>query len=324
MDGRRTWALGLCLLTGSLGCTILPQSAPSDQATVAAHKNKEEPRRQPQAVTCVAFGNFAAEASTDPHCQANKRQELRERARKAYQQALSIDPNNLAALTALGWLYVAMDDHDHAVATLQKAVQSHPESATAWFELGRCQSRYHEWTPALDNLHRAVDLDPENHAYTHFYGFSLAHAGKFDESFMVFAKIEGEANAHFKVAQMQHQMKLDEQSKAHLQKALELDPRLKQADELLASFNEPANAGTPEANGIPNAGAPEANGVPNAGTPEVNEIPKVGAPEGNGVPKAATPEANGIPNAGAPEASGIPKAATPEANVQPIPAPPPK
>jgi tetratricopeptide (TPR) repeat protein len=246
MDGRRTWALGLCLLTGSLGCTILPQSAPSDQATVAARK-KEEPKRQPLPATCVAFGNFAAESSVDPLCQPGKRQELREQARKAYQQALASEPNNLTALTALGWLYVAMDDHDHAMATLQHAVQSHPESPVAWFELGRCQSRYHEWTPALDNLRRAVDLDPENHAYTHFYGYSLAHAGKFDESFMVFAKIEGDANAHFKVAQMQHHMKLDDQSKAHLQKALELDPRLKQADELLASLNEPANAGTPEA-----------------------------------------------------------------------------
>jgi Tfp pilus assembly protein PilF len=253
MEGRRTLVLGLCLLTGSLGCTMLPERPSADPAAVAAHK--DEPKRQPKSATCIAYGNFAAQSSADPICSDAKRQQLREQARMAYQQALTIDPNDLTALTALGWLYVAMDDHDHALATLQRAVQSHPQKAGAWFELGRCQARYHEWAAALDDLRRAVELDPENHTFNHFYGYSLAHAGKFDESFAVFAKLEGDANAHFELAQMQHHMKQDDLCKAHLLKALELNPGMSQASELLASMNEPASTG-PSETGIEGASGP--------------------------------------------------------------------
>jgi tetratricopeptide (TPR) repeat protein len=245
MEGRRSLTLALCLLTGAGGCTLLPEQ-PAGQP-VAAAKNDKEAKRQPLASTCMAYGNFAVISSTDPACTPAKRQQFQEQARKAYQQALDISPDYLPALVALGWLYVSLDDHDRALASFERAVQTHPQDSSAWFELGRFQARYHNWLTALDDLRRAVDLAPENHTYTHFYGYSLAHAGNYDESFMVFSKLEGDAKAHFELAQMLHHMKNDDLCKTHLEKALELDPQLTDAKQLLASLSsEAAQVGAQE------------------------------------------------------------------------------
>jgi tetratricopeptide (TPR) repeat protein len=254
MDSRRTLALGLCVLTGSLGCTTLPERAPTDTAAVV-QAEKQLPARQPQPATCVAFGDFHAQYAADPKCPPLERQSHQDAARRAYQQALDICPTDLAALTQIGWLYVSMNDRDHAVNAFQRAVQSHSEDASAWYHLGVCQAHYHEWTPALDNLRRAVELAPENRSAAHFYGYTLAHAGQFDESFMVFSRLEGDARAHYEVARMLHHMKQDEQSKSHLQKAIDLDPQLTPAREMLAALS-----GTGPA--APTLQVPEPDAVP--------------------------------------------------------------
>jgi tetratricopeptide (TPR) repeat protein len=217
-------------------------------APMAANIKKEAelPKRQPLPSTCVALGNVNASAADDPQCPPLKQQELRETARKAYQQALQLDRNYLPALSALARLYVNLEDYPHAVATYERAIQVHPECAPLYHELGMCYARQKQWASAAPWLRQAVERDSESRQYAHTYGFCLARAGQLDESLAAFARLEGEANAHYNVARMLNHMHDPEQSKQHLLRALELKPDMDHARQLLAQFEAPkAEAGTP-------------------------------------------------------------------------------
>src|SRR5262249_22600979 len=159
----------------------------------------------PKAPTYVVLGAFSERCASDNTKYSQvERDRLEDQARRAYQQALEIEPTNLAALTALARLYVKRGDHERAVATYQKAVHAYPKETQLWCELAMCHARKSEWDDALQSLRKAVELDPENRACNRSLGFCLARAGRIEESFAVFASVDGAASAHYNVARMLH------------------------------------------------------------------------------------------------------------------------
>src|SRR5262249_14502492 len=156
-----------------------------------------------KASTCVAFGTFSERCAADETKYTPvERDRLYDQARQAYQRALQIEPTNLAAQAALARMYVNRGDLPRALEAYQKGVADHPKETERWYELGRCYARNKQWEQALENLHQAVDLDPENRTRVRSLGFCLARTGNIDESFAVFAKLDGEAIAHYQVARM--------------------------------------------------------------------------------------------------------------------------
>jgi tetratricopeptide (TPR) repeat protein len=232
------WAL--VVLCGSLGCAHLGELPWTSSGQNTADSREDSSHRQPRAATCIAYANLSEQAAADPRCTPSKSEQLRDQARKAYQQALRIEPGNLTALTGLARLYIAMDDQAHAIATYEKALQTHPREAALWYELGMCHARRKDLDSAVKNLRQAVDLDPEQRLYVHSLGFCLARAGRYDDSFAVFARLEGEASANYNLARMLHHLQQDELSKQHAQMALTLKPDLEPARQLLAALANPA------------------------------------------------------------------------------------
>src|SRR5262249_2250042 len=123
-----------------------------------------------------------------------------------------------------------------ALEVYQKGVADHPKEAELWYELGLCYARNKQWEQALENLHQAVDLDPENRTRVRSLGFCLARTGNIDESFAVFAKLDGEAIAHYQVARMLLHLNQDQLARQHLRLAVQLKPDLTSASQLLASL----------------------------------------------------------------------------------------
>jgi tetratricopeptide (TPR) repeat protein len=242
---ERGWlVLALAVAGAAVGCVHqsgMPLTADDKVNPADIKKAPEAPKRPPLPSTCVALAHFNERSAADPKCPAAEQTRLRDQARRAYQQALELEPKNLDALTGLARLYVAMEQHDRAVATYQKATEYYPKKAVFWHELGMCHARAKEWEPALASLRQAVDLEPEEHLYVHALGFCLARVGRYDESFQAFAKLEGEAAAHYDLARMLHHMKQDELCKAHVQQALALKPDMQPAKQLL---DEVAGQGT--------------------------------------------------------------------------------
>jgi Tfp pilus assembly protein PilF len=238
------------LLGGLAGCSSHQGSVsaqPSQEPPRAvSHKEKDEPKKELQASTCVALGQTSQHSADMPGRTPIDQEHLREQARRAYIQALKLEPKNLEALSGIGNLYMSMNDYSRALESFRKATEVAPTKASTWYDLGMCQSRVKDWQPALATLQKAVDLEPENRSIVHAYGYCLARAGKYDASFAVFARVDGEAAAHYNLGRMLVHMKEEGLAREHLQKAAELDTNLVAAGNLLnqISQNQPGQGVT--------------------------------------------------------------------------------
>jgi tetratricopeptide (TPR) repeat protein len=252
MDCRASVVLALGLVGSVVGCTpqatfpLVPSGTPVEPPAQSSTADGE-PKRMPRPATCVAAGQFREQEADNPEVPPAVKEQLREQARKAYQQAIAIDPNYLPAHRGLARLYETMGDHEHAIATYEKVVLGHPKEAAVWYDLGMCHGRHKEWDKALTALGQAAALDPENRPYANTLGFCLARAGQFDESLACFQKFSGPAKAHYSLAEMQHHMKQDELAKEQLRLALEADPQLAAARDLLARIERKAPDANPPA-----------------------------------------------------------------------------
>jgi tetratricopeptide (TPR) repeat protein len=239
MDCRRPLSLALTILAASAGCsqnstTVRSGTTP---ATVTANAktdtlDPEALKRQPKPETFVAFGDFSALEADSATAPAEVEQ-LRDRARKAYQEALKIDPSNVPALKSLGGLYASSNDCGRAKEIYETALKVAPDDASIWFTLGMTYARTKEWPQAIEHLAKATELDPENRSYRRHLGFALARAGRTDESLAMFVRYEGEAKAHYYLAQMLDHLGQTENCKMHLQLALAQDPKLTDAAQML-------------------------------------------------------------------------------------------
>ncbi len=251
MDCRKPLMVALWLAGGLAGCTTTNQTqtaslsqplVPGQIVDVPLKKESDLPKRVPQAITCVKYGDFAADEATSPNKSLVEVQEQRDLARKAYQQALSIDPNCLPAYQGLTSLYVALKDYKHATATYQEALRHYPKEPSLWYELGMCYARQKEWEPAFQHLNKASELDPENRKYANALGYALARAGRYDDSLVVFGRLQSEPEAHYNLARMLQHLNQTDLARQQLQVALQKDPEMKQALALLSELNNPAAA----------------------------------------------------------------------------------
>lgn len=286
MDGfRGRWGCtaGLLGLAGGLlsstGCfpqATLPVAQPGTVLT--SSEQRDGHKRAPKPATCVAFADFQSNAAAEPSRSPQEREQRRDQARRAYQQALKTDPNYVPAYAGLGRLYEAIGDHDRAVAQFQKGLQIAPKDAGLWFELGMCQARHKQWSEALANLQKAATLEPENQRYISMLGYSQARVGQYDASIATFRRVLSEAQARYNVARMLHHNGQDAACMEQLQLALRLQPDLEPAQKLFKEISEQAKGNAPAAA----AGAPPAPSVldPSSGT----------MPPDAGAPPAPAPE----------------------------------
>ncbi len=249
MAGRTGILVTVGLLGALAGCSSHQGSVsqqPSQEPPLAmSRKAKDEPKHDLQPSTCVALGHTSEHSAEVPGRTANDQQQLREQARRAYQQALKLDPKNLEALSSLGNLYVTLKDYPRALETFHKATEIAPQRAGPWYDLGMCQSRVKDWEPALTALQKAVDLEPENRQFVHYYGYCLARAGRYDASLAAFARLDGPAVAHYNLGRMLLHMKEEDLARQHLQQAVALDKDLVAANELLAQLGQRVTMGAP-------------------------------------------------------------------------------
>src|SRR5437879_4074241 len=147
MDCRRSLvALGLAwVCCGCMG-TQPQQQRPTSMAPEAppphlVQRDADGPKRAPKASTMVAFAavkeSEASKADLAPNIQRN----FRDDARKAYQEALQIDPACVAAYFGLGRVYRDLGDFDRALDTYHKGLEKHPREVGLWVDMGMCHAR---------------------------------------------------------------------------------------------------------------------------------------------------------------------------------------
>ena len=114
----------ISLLAGLLGCvpqaTLQQVAAPPSPVAAEKARDTDGPKRTPKPATCVAFGNFMEREAAQKKGAPLEQERMRDQARRAYQEALQIDPTYLPAYLSLGQLYVSLGDYPRAVTTYQQ------------------------------------------------------------------------------------------------------------------------------------------------------------------------------------------------------------
>jgi tetratricopeptide (TPR) repeat protein len=210
------------------GAAKLPDTVPPHPDELEAEHPKEL-----KPATLVAYATLKERSAMDAEQSQADREGLREAARQAYLRALEMDSKYIPAHIGLANWYDANGNHAKALATYQQAAKLAPKDKGLLFQLGMCHARHKDWEPAIDNLRKAHELDPDNRQCAKTLGLCLARAGRYDESLATLEKVEGKAEAQCTVARMLHHMNQDEASRQQAELALQSNPNLAQAHELL-------------------------------------------------------------------------------------------
>lgn len=257
MDCRWT----LCVLAGvvfsGVGCvhtggalfgkngSTLPGHEPSGEAPRVVYVwpwgEREEPHKFKPG-SFVTVGNQRELAANHPDRSPTEREQLRDQARRAYLRALEVDPKYLPAHVALAKLHEAQEEHAKALEIYRKAAKLHPKDVQLCIEIGMYQARHKQWDEAIVQFRKANQLDPDNRQCTRLLGHCLARAGHCEESLVCLKKVMSEAEAHYTIARMLHHVQKDDLSRKYLNQAIQANPALQPAHELLAELNRPVSA----------------------------------------------------------------------------------
>jgi len=239
MDCRNSVLAAFTLALGA-GCVTtqpITQGGASDPpANAIVQKASDGPKRPPLPGTVVAMAVIKEREAGNPANDAAQQIKLYDEARQYFQEALKIDPKYRDAVQGLARVYGLMADYPHALQIYRTALAKTPKDHGLWFDLGMCYSHQKDLVQALPCFQKALELDPENRRYMKQLGFTLARAGQTDQSLALLTKAVGTAMAHYNLARMMDHMGQPDQCRNHLQLALQINPNLDQAREMLDSL----------------------------------------------------------------------------------------
>ena len=153
-----------------------------------------------------------------------------------YSKALELEPKNEAALLSMARLHSRKDSHAEAAKFFEQAVSLKPaantqnELALEYQALGNNQA-------ALASIEKAIQMDPANVRYRNNYASMLVSTGRADEAVKNLEQVFSPAIANYNVAYLQEKTGNKTAAQQHLQLALQQDPNLEQARNLLAKIS---------------------------------------------------------------------------------------
>lgn len=166
-------------------------------------------------------------------------------ARRAYEQALAVDPDNLVALVNLGMAEFQSGDNIKARDLLEKAVRLRLDTAPAWLTLGIIHMDSDRFPEALAALSQATLLDPENPRARNFLGVVIGRQGWIDGAQQELRRAveldPAYADAHYNLAAfyLEEKPPAVELARRHYFKALELGVEKDTAMEKVLQSSKP-------------------------------------------------------------------------------------
>ena len=206
-----------------------------------------------------------------------------------YEKALESEPNNLKAMLGIARLYDRQEDFSSATAMYLRALEAHPNHAIVLNDLGLCYARQRNLDSSVEALRGAVEADPESQLYRNNLATVLIERGQYDEALEHFAAAHGPAGAHFNLGYLLAQKGEQELAAFNLQRALEHDPNLEAAQQLLAQLNSADTAAAYQAQNPSAADNPETS-VPNPTVAPEGTEPN--SPSGGEYPSVRLPDMN--------------------------------
>lgn len=145
------------------------------------------------------------------------------------QEALRIQPQDVDALTNLGWILTELKRYEEARQKFQEALRLSPDSARAHAGLGGIYAEANrDWKAAIAEYLKALHVEPENATYLSDLAWAYYQAGQVDRAIEVFRKAialkPDHVMAHANLGWAYLKKGEAEAAAAHFQEALNLDP----------------------------------------------------------------------------------------------------
>lgn len=157
----------------------------------------------------------------------------------SYSKALEIESTNVPALTATARLYDRQGQFTQAVEFYTKAIDSAGSDGDLLVEMGSCYARAGKLSQAQTQLQTAINLNPTSKEYRQAMASVLIDQGQTTEALNEIAQVEAPAMANYRMAYLMFNRQKIAEAKRHLAKALEIDPNLGPARDLMAQMNVP-------------------------------------------------------------------------------------
>ncbi len=151
-----------------------------------------------------------------------------------YTKALEIEPTNMSALLSTARLYDRQGQAPQAAEFFQKAIKNKPDDAALYNELGLVKAKSGSTSEAESNIQKAIALDPANSRYRNNLAGILVDSGRSDEAVKQLEQVFAPAVANYNVAYLHASKQNIAAAQQHLQLALQIDPNLKEARELMS------------------------------------------------------------------------------------------
>jgi tetratricopeptide (TPR) repeat protein len=158
------------------------------------------------------------------------------RADELYRKALEISPNDLTLLVHCARMHDRAGNFDRAEETYRRAIAAHPREAAAYNDLALCLARRNRLTESADFLRKAVQLQGDSVLYRNNLATVLAEMGRTDEALTHLTAAHGPAVANYNLGYLLHKSGRSQEATACLRRALEIDPQMAPAEQLLASI----------------------------------------------------------------------------------------
>ncbi len=158
-----------------------------------------------------------------------------------YTKALELEPDNVAALLSTARLYSRRNQHEQATEFFAKAISVSPQS-DSYNEMALCLQNQARTSEAIAAVQKAIELDPSNPRYRNNLAGMLVSSGRSDEAVQSLQQVFPPAVANYNVAYLHFQNNNVAASQQHLQQALQIDPNLGLARDLMAQISTSAAA----------------------------------------------------------------------------------
>jgi tetratricopeptide (TPR) repeat protein len=167
----------------------------------------------------------------------------------SYSKALEIEPKNPSALLSTARLYERQNEKEKAIEFYQKASTVAPSNAAVYADLGNLHARSGNLTAAKDQLQKAVNLDPKSTTYRSAMAGVLLDSGNADSAMAELMQVNSPAMANYQMAYLHFSRKNVPATQQYLGSALQIDPNLKPARDLMASMGATQNISQMAQNG---------------------------------------------------------------------------
>lgn len=168
-------------------------------------------------------------------------------ASKQYAKALEENPDSLLALISYGRLLERQGKSTAALEYYQRAAEAHPDNAIAMNDLGLCYLKLKRVDDALAAIFKATTIEPENKRYRNNMASALVEGNRLEEAYSQLEYAHGPAAGHYNLGYLLYKKGDIQLARTHVSLALEKDPNLAAARQLLAILDQsqPAVAGRP-------------------------------------------------------------------------------